>query len=450
MRVYSCFISWTLVLQEKFVQHYWWGEVLTKCTSRAGEGFTNFGSWDDKKRSESVVFQFSSLPTVVTSRIGSTMHVCQAEHSYERDITKKVYKYASKRAREEYQALTRDARRVLKHNGVAKDAFEKQGHPPILRLSAAPKRSISSGLCEVELLQGLEAIRHHLDFDITRARALSNKNAHRNYRRKRQQVKKLQAQLSARVCQSNVPHANSDVIPEHGGQNADFKNKSFVLSPEQWASQKQPACELVREAIMDEFWRQTIRKQRKLREFCPRNSIGQYQHTHVPCFQVSGKNNFTSRNNRYEVLANEAPAPRADELRHQLEQMQHHIRGMQRQLHGQGQERSRFNGQHPRRTSHDLPPSHGSSSTSSRYHTSTPAPSHGYHRGRRYPPPETRGYKPQWKVKTPPRNSGPPSHESQRLASLSQHDARATMRWEQRTLARATPFTNMAPRVPSA
>jgi hypothetical protein len=98
--------------------------------------------------------------------------------------------YAAARAREEYQALTSDARRLLKHNGAVKDVRERQWNPSVLSFPAAPKK-LTSHFGEVELLQGLEIIKRRLDIDISHARSVGNMIAHRNYRRKRQQVKKL-------------------------------------------------------------------------------------------------------------------------------------------------------------------------------------------------------------------------------------------------------------------
>ena len=202
---------------------------------------------------------------------------------------------------------------------------------------------------------------------------------------------------------------------------------------------------------MNEFWRRTIRERRKLRSCFHRNSIHQDQQIHVPCFQTSEKQSFTSRtNNRYAVLANEAPAPRADELRRQLEQMQHQIRGIHRQLDNQGEERSRFYDRYPRHVRQNLAPRHGSPSTSVRYHTTAPAPSHRGYQGRCYPAPETRSYKPQWRVKVPSRDLDSASRGSQQLVSSSQRNGIMATRVEQPLPARSAPLSNMAPRVPYA
>jgi hypothetical protein len=192
------------------------------------------------------------MPPVVTSSVASKMHVYQALHSSQLNTTRRICTYAAARAREEYQALTSDARRLLKYNGAVKDIRERQRNPSVLSFPAAPKK-LTSHFGEVELLQGLKMIKRRLDIDISHARSVGNMIAHRNYRRKRQQVKKLWSQLSARTAQSDEPYDDSNMSPSQERQQADFKHEPFVLSPEQWASQKELACELVKETIMNEF-----------------------------------------------------------------------------------------------------------------------------------------------------------------------------------------------------
>ena len=211
-----------------------------------------------------------------------------------------------------------------------------------------------------------------------------------------------------------------------------------------------PTGDLVKETIMREFWRRIIREQRNLTPRSHGNTFCQDQQIHVPCLHISEKHNFTSRsNNRYAVLTNEAPAPRADELRHQLEQMQHQIRGMHRQLQNQVEERPRFHDSYPRHVRQDVPSRHGSPSTT--YHRTNAPPSlHGGHQGGRYPAPEARRYKPQWRVKTPSKNFDHANRNSQQLATSSQHGTMTAPRWEQPMPSRTAPLTNRPSRVPYA
>ena len=220
---------------------------------------------------EPFVFWFGSLPPVVVSSVGSNMYVYQADHSSDLDDAKKVQKYVDARARGECQALMTDARKLLKFPGAVLNTGYKQ------RLSVFKTKTTHT--TEAELLQELENVKQHLNSSIARARTLNKKNAHRNYRRKRQQVKKLQSHLRARVAGRDAPPESSDVSRRQDQQYTDMSDEFLVLSPERGAS-----CELVKETIMNEFWRRIIKERTWPRLCSQRSSISRDQQVRVPCF----------------------------------------------------------------------------------------------------------------------------------------------------------------------
>ena len=102
--------------------------------------------------------------------------------------TKKARKHAATKAR---RAAISEARKLLKTPEILPVASSNKAHSP---KAAQP--------AEAKVLEALNDAAYHLSWSVSNARSRNNENALRNYRRKRSQVKRLHADLSARVSQN--------------------------------------------------------------------------------------------------------------------------------------------------------------------------------------------------------------------------------------------------------
>ena len=147
----------------------------------------------------------------------------------------------SKKAREHAAAKAKKARQT-----AVADARELLGKPEALSNARGPSCPIS----EAKVLEALNDASYSLSWSMCNARSRNKKNALRNYRRKRSNVKKLHAELSARVVRSTTPKQVQQV-PEF----LDVVGEPYVLSVK--ANRPTELKKLVRQAIMNEFWTRT-------------------------------------------------------------------------------------------------------------------------------------------------------------------------------------------------
>ena len=112
----------------------------------------------------------------------------------------------------------------------------------------------------------------------------------------------------------------------------------YDLFPDQWANEPSKVKELVRRAIMREFWKRRSRKQPALPgrttafdldncSVCPPSMW-------APCLHMSAGDGRSFPNNKLSVLRNEAPTPREEDLRQELCHLQDQMGYLQRRLEG--------------------------------------------------------------------------------------------------------------------
>jgi hypothetical protein len=311
-------------------------------------------------------------------------------------VSKKIFKCKAAVDRMEYQTLLCNARKFLRNP----ETQEVQGKVQVLDSDV----QLTHGT-EIELLQGLGKMSCHLMAKSTLARISKKKNAQRNYRRKRQQVKKLQAQLRARIgegfvspkdCSKGQHHA--DHSPKHPvSQCVDYTSKQrafqhsatirapYVISQKEWVPKERQAVKLVKEIIMNEFWRRTLEEQ----------GVSQLQSTLVFCHHIYAEENA----NRFAALSSETSAPGVGGLQQQIEQLQSQLSGMQRQLQNQERPgpssyrgRPRFQDQRPRQV---WVPRRELQNDNYRGHA--PIPPQRNYQQRQYYPAGRREFKPQWR-----------------------------------------------------
>ena len=93
---------------------------------------------------------------------------------------------------------------------------------------------------------------YRLSWSVRNARSNKIANSLRNYRRKRSQIKKLHAQLSDDFAETDTSSLEDET------KYPDRVNEPYVLSPIQWIARPHWMKELVRQAIMNEFWTCTL------------------------------------------------------------------------------------------------------------------------------------------------------------------------------------------------
>jgi hypothetical protein len=214
---------------------------------------------------------------------------------------KKAEKQANGKAKEERKALMIEARNMLKNNTDA--------------LSGVPSSAVES--TKTKLLEGLDMAAYRLSWSVRNARYNKNANALRNYRRKRSNIKKLHAQLSDAMLKTDAPSLHDEE------EYLDPINEPYVLSPAKWITRPRRMKELVRQAIMNEFWTRTLKRVATFPGCDP--SIDNVLNHFNPAVLVSACHitaGDEKSENKFNVLSNEAPAPRSNDVQHQLQQLQ--------------------------------------------------------------------------------------------------------------------------------
>jgi hypothetical protein len=174
---------------------------------------------------------------------------------------------------------------------------------------------------EIKVLEALNDASYSLSGSMRIARSRSNKNALRNYRRKRSNVKKLHAEVGARVAKSMTPTQNSCA-----SEFPDVVKETYVLSVK--AEKPNDLRKLIRQAIMDEFWTRTLKRPAKF-PGCgtltrPENNF-LHSPTLVSSYHITADSGLEE--NKSAAIANGVPtpvanAPHADELQQQFQQLQ--------------------------------------------------------------------------------------------------------------------------------
>jgi hypothetical protein len=292
------------------------------------------------------------------------MHQAQELAQFQVMESKKAQKRAIAKAKRERGELMLEARALLKDSVMA----EMKGNTEAaqrLRVQAANRRATASSVraptpgvepeipspttqhTEVELLEALEAVSGDLRRLMTNARLSHSRHRLRNHRRKYQKVQHLHQQISSRIAQSAVPEEDWSLgAMELAHKVFTYGNTlkpPYDLFPDQWANEPSKVKELVRRAIMKEFWKRCSRKQPLLpgqtssfyldhRSFFLPNMWASCLHT-----SAGDGRSFSNTNNRFFILRNEAPAPREEDLRQELRQLQNWMSHLQRRPEGQGE-----------------------------------------------------------------------------------------------------------------
>jgi hypothetical protein len=227
--------------------------------------------------------------------------------------TKKAEKHAVAKAKEDRKALIMEARNMLENN-----------------TDAMPNSLTSTiGTAKTKLLEGLDIAAYRLSWSVRNARSKKNANALRNYRRKRTNLKKLHARLSSGILSSDAPPHYNDEEYLHP------VNEPYILSPSQWITRPRRKKELVRQAIMNEFWTRTLKRVATFPGCDPSidNELNHFNPSVLvsACHIMAGND---KNENKFDVLSNEVPAPRSNDMQRQLQQLQYHLRTLQQQVHG--------------------------------------------------------------------------------------------------------------------
>ncbi|KAM0829813.1 hypothetical protein ACQ4PT_066636 [Festuca glaucescens] len=275
--------------------------------------------------------------------------------------SKKAQKRAVAKAKRERRKLMLEAHALLK-NSVMTEMKGNTEAAQRLRVQAANRRAAATLVraptpgaepeipkpiaqrTEVELLEALEAVSFDLRRLMTNARLSRSPHRLRNHRRKYQKVQHLHPMISSRIAQSAVPNEDWSLgameIAHKVFTYGNTLNPPYDLFPDQWANEPSKVKELVQRAIMREFWKQRSRKQPVLPGHTTSFNLDDGSlhppSMWAPCLHTSagdGRSSSTT-NNRFAVLQNEAPAPRDEDLRQELRQLQNHMSHLQRRLDG--------------------------------------------------------------------------------------------------------------------
>ena len=164
------------------------------------EGFPLVGESSTISAEEALKFsiapnliQFGTIAPMAIFHYGDKTyyHMMQDPTQVQASETKKARKHAATKARRARRAAISEARKLLKTPEILPVASSNKAHSP---KAAQP--------AEAKVLEALNDAAYHLSWSVSNARSRNNENALRNYRRKRSQVKRLHADLSARVSQN--------------------------------------------------------------------------------------------------------------------------------------------------------------------------------------------------------------------------------------------------------
>ena len=114
----------------------------------------------------------------------------------------------------------------------------------------------------------------------------------------------------------------------------DLASEAYILSPAEWITRPHQKKELVRQAIMNEFWTRILKRAATFPGCDP--SIGNKLYHFNPdvlvlaCHIIAGNE---KDGNKFNVLSNEAPAPHSSDVQRQLQQLQNQLRTLQEQVH---------------------------------------------------------------------------------------------------------------------
>jgi hypothetical protein len=269
--------------------------VLTKGVPLAGETFPTISAQEATKFGATTqLFQFGTNPPVAVIKYeGKTYY-----HITKDPVKPDTGKHASMKAKKQRCEAITKARDLLKSNE---------------RLHAKQFEQVFNDLHNVT---------YKLSISMHKARSSGNANTARNYRRKRRQVKGLCAALTNRVIQDT----RSEEEP-HGSVYLDPVETPYVLSVK--AERPHELKQLIRDAIMNEFWTRTMNR--------PAHFPGCKPLPLLQSTMLVSVNHITTNDNtknRFATLPNEVPTPHSDDLQRQFQQLQAQMMQLQQQLQG--------------------------------------------------------------------------------------------------------------------
>ncbi|EEC77712.1 hypothetical protein OsI_16794 [Oryza sativa Indica Group] len=227
-----------------------------------------------------------------------------------------------------------EARTLLKESVVAENKGDIQATQK-LHTKVANRRSSTTSLrastptfapkppsptvqhMKVELPEALEAVSDNLRRHISHARHMDSPHPLCNYRRKHHK--------------SSVPEEdwslNTSILIGKVCKYPNILEPPYDLFPDEWAREPTKIKEKVRRAIMKEYWKRRYGEHILLpgpavsldcSTYAPRQ-----QSTWEPCLHLSAVGGSSDyNNNRFAVLRPEAPAPRSEDLRQELRELQ--------------------------------------------------------------------------------------------------------------------------------
>lgn len=373
------------------------------------------------------------------------MQQAQDVTQFQEAQSKKQRKRASAKAKKERRTLMLEARTLLKESVVAEIKGDIQAAQK-LRVKASNRRSSTASLrapdpaatpklptptvqhTEVELLEALEAVSDNLRRHISHARRANSPHPLRNYRRKYRKVQRLHQLVSSRIAQSSVPEEDwsldTSVLIKKVFKFPSILEPPYDLFPDEWACEPTKIKEKVRRAIMKEYWKRRDREHLVL----PGSTISFDYNTYTPrqqstwesCLHLSAVGGSSDyNNNRFAVLRSEAPAPRGEDLRQELRELQDRMAQLGRRLQDheaprssstQAGGRSRryqpsYRPQHDRRT---LAPRRTLPSTQVMHQRQTALPPRWNRWSRRQDYPTSSRPAQEWRVREAPSSQVPP------------------------------------------
>uniref|UniRef100_A0ACD5U6I6 Uncharacterized protein n=1 Tax=Avena sativa TaxID=4498 RepID=A0ACD5U6I6_AVESA len=260
------------------------------------------------------------------------MHQAQDPAQFQAMESKKAQKRAVAKAKRERREIMLEARSLLKRSVIAEIKGDTEASQR-LRVQAANRRTTASSVrapaqgpepgiptptaqrTEVELLEALEVVSFDLRRLMTNARLSHSPHRLRNHRRKYQKVQHLHRKISSRIAQSAVPEEDWSLdameLAHKVFTYGNTLNPPYDLFPDQWANEPSKIKELVRRAIMKEFWKRRSRKQPVLpgQTIAYELSDGSLHPPSMwaPCLHTSAGDHPSSsnnNNNRFSVLWN--------------------------------------------------------------------------------------------------------------------------------------------------
>ncbi|KAF0918695.1 hypothetical protein E2562_025821 [Oryza meyeriana var. granulata] len=272
--------------------------------------------------------------------------------------SKKQRKRASAKAKKECLNLMLEARTLLKVSVVAEIKGDIQAAQK-LRLKAANKRSSTASLrnstliaipkppapivqhTKVELLEALEAVSDNLCWHMSHARRACSPHPLRNYQRKYHKVQRLHQLVSSRIAQGAVPEEDWCLgafdLADKVFKYPNTLEPPYDLFPDEWAHEPTKIKEQVRHAIMKEYWKRRSQEHIVLPGAATSFNYNTYtprlQSTWEPCLHLSAVGGSSNNNdNRFAVLRSKAPAPRDENLRQELQELQDRMSRLGRRL----------------------------------------------------------------------------------------------------------------------